>query len=130
MKRRIAVAAASICYALCLLVGVGCKDENPEIDFPRSNVSYGEHVQPLFDQRCNDANCHGQGTHQSLLDLTSYNNLVSYRPPVVTPGDSASSELYKRIVGRGPLMPSVGEPLTRNQTDGIGTWIQEGARNN
>jgi len=42
------------------LLGVGCKDENNPIDgdspsnivIPAAGVSYGQHVQPLFNQTC------------------------------------------------------------------------------
>jgi hypothetical protein len=121
-----------LCAAMLALVLVnGCKDENPEIVFPVSDVSYGAYVQPLFEQKCNMSGCHGLGTHESPLYLTSYNNLMDPQLFEVTPGKPELSNLYLRITGKVlPQMPRNDVPLNENQQVGIGTWIREGAKNN
>jgi hypothetical protein len=118
-----------VCVLLC--VSFGCKDENPEIEFPTSNVSYSAHVQPLFEQKCNGADCHGSGTHISALELTSYSKLMDAQLLVVIPGNPDNSKLYMRISGKlTPQMPRNDLPLTDNQQAGIWKWIKEGANNN
>ena len=122
-----------------LVVVVSCKDQNPtgpggspsSIVFPTSNVSYAQHVQPLFNQACNFAGCHDDGQHQSPLKLTSYGNTVLSIPGVVYPGNPDASTLVLRIQGSvGQRMPVSGNPLNQNQINGIRTWIAEGAKNN
>jgi hypothetical protein len=120
-----------------LIPGISCKDENPvdespsNIVFPASNVSYGAHVQPLFDQACAYAGCHDNGQHQSILTLTSYAGVMSGQALVVIPGKPDQSTLTLRIEGRvGTQMPLNRNPLNQNQITGIRAWIGEGAKNN
>lgn len=131
------------CFGLLLLVSLllagGCKDENNPLDgdspsnivFPASNVSYGQHVQPLFNQACALSGCHGDGPQQSSLSLTSYDKLMYGGTLVVVRGQPEQSMLVMRIEGRvGAQMPSPQRPLNQNQITGIRAWIGEGAKNN
>lgn len=126
---KLQVSAGLLGFAL--IGGLGCKDENPEIEFPTSNVSYSAHVQPLFDRKCTGSDCHGGGAHVSALELTSYAKLMDAQLLVVIPGNPDDSKLYLRISGRiTPQMPRNDVPLTENQQTGIWKWIKEGANNN
>ncbi len=127
--------------AVLLLLGAaaGCKDKNNPVTgdspsnvvFPTTNVSYGAHVQPLFNQACNFAGCHDDGAHQSALKLTTYDNAVRMLPGIVVPGNPDGSVLVLRIQGSiGPRMPPGANGLNQNQINGIRTWIAEGAKNN
>jgi hypothetical protein len=124
--------------ALIFLLSPGCKDENPvdgespsNIVFPLSNVLYGQHVQPLFNQACTYAGCHDDGQHQSMLKLTSYDGVRYGGSLVVIPGKPDQSSLVLRIEGRvGTRMPLNRNPLNQNQINGIRAWIAEGALNN
>ncbi len=121
-----------------VLTVTGCKDENPvdgespsNIVFPISNVSYGQQVQPLFNQTCTLAGCHDDGTHQSMLSLTSYDNLMYGGALVVVRNKPDVSMLVLRIQGSvGTRMPLNRNPLNQNQINGIRAWIGEGAQNN
>ena len=121
-----------------LTIGPGCKNVNPltygspsNIVFPNSNVSYGQQVQPLFDQACNYSGCHDDGQHQSDLRLTTYDNTVRMIAGIVRPGNPSQSLLVLRIQGSiTPRMPPDGNGLSDNQINGIRTWIAEGAKNN
>ena len=120
------------------LAVTGCKDENPvdgdspsNIVFPISNVSYGQQVQPLFNQTCTLAGCHDDGAHQSMLSLTSYDNLMYGGALVVVRNKPDQSMLVLRIQGSvGTRMPLNRNPLNQNQINGIRAWIGEGAQNN
>jgi len=120
---------------LCVLFlfTFGCDDtvRPADIVFPDVNVSYSQHVQPLFDQTCAFSGCHNDATQAGNLSLTSYHNLTQ-RPDIVFPGNPESSLLYIRISSQqlGPQMPMNRPPLNRNQQQGIRTWINEGAENN
>lgn len=137
MSRRI-LAAVACTLAAVLLGGTGCKDENPvdgdspsNIVFPVANVSYGQHVQPLFNQACTFAGCHDGGQHQSMLTLTSYDNLMFGGTLVVVRNKPDQSTLVLRIQGSvGARMPLNRNALNQNQINGIRAWIGEGALNN
>lgn len=116
-----------------------CKDENPVTDdspssviFPATGVEYNRHVQTLFNQACTLSGCHDDNpANESSLRLTSHWNTVFAVPGVVVSGSPGQSTLVLRIEGAlGPRMPPRGNPLNKNQTDGIRTWIVEGAKNN
>lgn len=124
---------------LLVLPGIiaGCKDEiaNPDQDivFPESNVSFGRHVDPLFQQRCAFAGCHGGSNPAAGLNLSSpsYSRLINHQPRLIITGESNNSLLVQRIEGRiSPRMPLIGGPLNDNQIRGIKKWIDEGALNN
>lgn len=124
---------------LSLFLAGGCKDENNPLDgdspsnivFPSSNVSYQQHVQPLFNQACALSGCHDDGAHQSSLSLTSYDKLMYGGTLVIVRGQPEQSMLVMRIEGRvGAQMPSPQRPLNQNQITGIRAWIGEGAKNN
>ena len=130
---------AAILVLIPLAITLSCKDDNPtgpegspsNVVFPTSNVSYSQHVQPLFNQACAFAGCHDAGTHQSPLKLTSWGDVVITLPGIVVTGQPDQSTLVFRIEGRvGQRMPLGTNPLNQNQINGIRTWIAEGARNN
>lgn len=124
-------------FAALSLVGA-CKDDvtDPNADpivFPDANISYSQHVQPLFQQRCAIGGCHAGSTAQAGLNLSppSYNNLMNHVPRLVTSGASNNSLLIQRLDGRiQPRMPANSTPLNSNQLNGIKKWIDEGALNN
>ncbi|MFA5804623.1 MAG: c-type cytochrome domain-containing protein [Melioribacteraceae bacterium] len=98
---------------------------------PSSNVSYSQHIQPVLTAKCARAGCHDDQTREAGLSLTSYSNTTqSYL--VVAPLLPQNSKLVWSIEGTsGNLMPPLGyPPVTKNQIDGIKTWIKEGAKNN
>ena len=108
-------------------------------------VSYKNEVEPLLKERCLE--CHdgtGEGSEKSGFNVTDYASLMKGTKfgPVVVPGDSASSTLF-RIVGHqtdesiqmpphhdDTVAQKIGEPLTDAQIAMIKTWIDQGARNN
>jgi hypothetical protein len=120
-------------FATVALLSSCSKDSNPtssDIVFPSSNVSYSQHVQPLFNTSCAVSGCHDDATRQNNLSLTSYTNATA-RPGIIIPGDAQNSVLAQRIDGRlQPQMPFQRPPLNSNQINGIKTWINEGAKNN
>jgi hypothetical protein len=109
-----------------------CKDTGTELtDIPSSNVSYSQHIQPLFYKYCTSSKCHDDGTMAGGLSLTTWaSTTASYL--VVAPGLPANSKLYIVVSGQSATpMPPLGYPaLNSNQVTGIKTWIKEGAKNN
>jgi hypothetical protein len=116
-----------------------CKDDisggGPiDIVFPDSNVSYGRHVQPLFDRGCAFSRCHAGDNAPLGLKLDNYQNAISSDFDVIsTYGDTANSRIIWRIEGTHSLRrmpPDPRAPLNANQKKGIRRWILEGAQNN
>jgi mono/diheme cytochrome c family protein len=99
-------------------------------DIPSSNVSFADHIYPVFQVKC--INCHNATSPDAGLDLTSYAAATSSLD-MIFPGSADVSRLVWSIEARSGVspMPPIGYPiLTKDQIDGIKTWINEGAKNN
>jgi hypothetical protein len=101
-----------------------------------SEVSYRADVQPILENQC--AECHSKGgpgfaksgflvdTYQHVMRGTKYG-------PVIVPGSSASSTLYRLVAGKvdpSIRMPHGRAPLPKRDVELIATWIDQGAKNN
>lgn len=122
-------------FNLSLLI-FSCDDTitNQDVDnrlIPDSNVSFSEHIYPVFQVKC--FSCHGNGVYEAGLDLTLRSRFVDGR--IVVPGDTLTSILVWRIdrpprAGFNPMPPEFMPQLTPNQIKGIKIWIAEGAMDN
>ena len=94
-------------------------------------MSFSKQVQPLFQQTCAAAGCHGGSQPAANLNLQFdvWHSLINYLPPLVLVNNGSKSSLYIDIAGNPPLMPP-NKRLTQNQIDGVKKWIDEGAKNN
>ena len=134
-----------IIFFITVITGIvaGCKDDATDsgpigIVFPDSNISYGRHVQPLFDRGCAYSGCHGEDTFDRYgFSLDSYQHATSSTDIIRRcfphePCDPEQSTLVRRIEGLDgrERMPLDRSPLTTNQINGIKQWIREGAQNN
>ena len=95
-----------------------------------SQVSYTNQIQPIFNTNC--TSCH-VGGGAATLDLTSYDGVMSggVSGLSIISGDNENSELYIRIIlpeGTAGSMPP-NDPLSQEEIDLIGDWINEGANN-
>ncbi|MBO24355.1 MAG: hypothetical protein CMO65_04030 [Verrucomicrobiales bacterium] len=91
----------------------------------RAEVDFAKSVQSVFEARCID--CHGSKKQKGDLRLDSLKAAAS----VIEPGKSGESELFKRITlpaDHEDIMPPKGDPLSKEQIDGIKAWIDEGAK--
>ncbi len=99
---------------------------------PSENVSYKEHLQPVFFLKCSTSGCHDDQTKAGSYSMTTWSNTV--QPGVVDPFSPETSRLMWSIEGLGvSMMPPVYStirPMTNNQIEGVRTWIKEGAQNN
>ncbi|MGE5432291.1 MAG: c-type cytochrome domain-containing protein [Syntrophomonadaceae bacterium] len=121
---------------LAIAIIAGCKDTvtNQSVDehqIPSKNVSYNNDIQPLFEVKCNNSGCHDDQSRAGGISLTSYQNTTS-DPTMVVAGYPDNSRLIWVIQpGASNQMPPIERPqLTKNQRDGIATWIKEGAKPN
>ena len=115
------------------LIIVSCDDTKPSdlLEVPSSNVSYSQHIQPIFELSCNSGNCHSVQNHAGGLSLTNWANTTSSYL-VVAPGHPDNSLLVLSVEGKStyPMPPAGYSILTENQRIGIRTWVKEGAKNN
>lgn len=121
---------------LSIILLTACDDTitNQDVDnrtIPSSNVSFSQHIYPVFQVKC--FSCHGNGIYEAGLDLTLRSRFVDGR--IVVPGDTLTSILVWRIdrpprAGFNPMPPEFMPQLTRNQIQGIKIWIAEGALDN
>jgi hypothetical protein len=122
--------------AFILIIIFACDDTNTVEDIdnrviPSENVSYSQHIQPVFNVKCNNSGCHNSIDGAGGLILSDWiNTTADYL--IVTPGKPNSSILVKAIQGQSanPMPPLGYSTLTTNQIEGIFTWIEEGALNN
>lgn len=87
-------------------------------------------VLPILRSNCAFGGCHGAGSSEGGVELSSYDNVMSTAD--VRPGDPNGSDLYEVIIEtdldkRMPEPPN--EPLSSVQIDLIRKWIEQGAKN-
>src|SRR5579871_7016566 len=90
--------------------------------------SFTKDIAPMLAEKC--VECHGQTSTMSDLDLRSDESLRKggQHGPVIVPGNSGESLLYKRLTGQlRPQMPFGGR-LTDQQIATIKAWIDGGAK--
>ncbi|MDP6795041.1 MAG: c-type cytochrome domain-containing protein [Verrucomicrobiota bacterium] len=94
-------------------------------------VDFAKSVQGVFEARCID--CHGPKKAKGELRLDTLEATLKggeSEEPVLAPGKSGESELFKRIALKADhedIMPPKGDPLTKEQIELIKKWIDEGA---
>jgi len=122
--------------SIILLAFIGGCDTvtNQQIDdavIPATNVLFGKHIQPVFTIKCTSSGCHDDETRAGNYSLTNWTN--AHVTGIINDFDTTTSRLVWAIEGQlgANGMPPLGYPsLTKNQIDGIKTWIKEGAKNN
>jgi hypothetical protein len=115
---------------------ISCEDTQTiedidKLTIPASNVSFSQHIFPVYNIKCNNSGCHNDESRAGGVSLTSWANATD--PRIVVKGDPSTSVLVwsiDRLAG-AKWMPPNGYPgLTEPQRIGIKTWIAEGALNN
>jgi len=112
--------------AIILSVGAFALDgwAEDKVDFVKS-------IQSIFEARC--VECHGLKKPKGELRMDTLEATLKggeSEEPVLVPGKSAESGIYKHIslpADHDDIMPSKGDPLTKEQIETIKKWIDEGA---
>ena len=109
----------------------GSPDGNPidETDCDPDMVYFVNDVLPIIQSNCAMSGCHGGGSAQDGVDLSSYNGIMQQ----VNVGNAFNSDLYEVITDNDPddvMPPPPNTPLTAQQIATIMDWIDQGAANN
>jgi hypothetical protein len=113
--------------AICLSIGLTIWSCQPEAN----QISYNQDIRPILNENC--LACHGgikqQGGFSLLFEEDVYQPTESGKPAIV-PGNRGKSELFQRITNHDPelRMPQDADPLTPEQVELIGKWIDQGAK--
>src|SRR5882724_837536 len=96
----------------------------------RGKVDFSRSIGPIFEASCLE--CHGPEKQKGKLRLDLRERALKQGDPgeVIALGVAGKSELYRRITlpdGDEDRMPNKGKSLTKEQTDLIRDWINEGA---
>lgn len=126
MKKHTALVALSVLTAALLQTGCG-GGAKP--------LTYQANIKPILDANC--VKCHvpgGAGFEKSGLRLDSYDAVMKGTQfgPVVVPGSSVSSTLYRLVSGQADpsiRMPHGQSALPESDVSTIATWIDQGAKN-
>ena len=110
---------------------LGWEPDRVVIEDVQEAAVYADIIQPLFRQRCQS--CHGPKKQEGELALHTMEMLMQggENGAVITSGDTATSELYRRLMlpeGHEDRMPPKNRiPLSANQIKLIAWWISVGA---
>ena len=92
-----------------------------------ASPDFEKDILPTFRRFCFE--CHGPMRQEADLRLDDPESAFAHYSAIV-PGDAAASEIYRRITlpaGHDEIMPAVGRPLTKDQTEPIRLWLEAGA---
>jgi hypothetical protein len=134
----------AIILIVLTIISYACKDDgtNPqdkEFVLPESNLTYIDDIGPLFLAKCgSNSGCHNPTDKAGGLDITNYQAIRLHRVDteesgtvnLVIPLNGEGSFLYQVLFNnffKTPRMPKDGPYLNSNNTNGVKTWIDEGA---
>jgi hypothetical protein len=141
----------SIVFIFAILLIIACSDGTNPADkkfvLPEKDLSFYDHIEPLFNVRCGmESGCHSPTDISNPLlynDLVSRNGLVYHQ--LSSTGEQLisveidslnpqSSVLFRILYEGYPdeyydqmPPPATKDPLNSNQLNGIKQWIREGA---
>src|SRR5690348_16881878 len=107
---------------LFIVAGCGSATSPDEIVFPATNVSFRQHVEPLFTVSCNMSGCHDAArTDNNGVDLTSFGGVRAIN--VAIPFDTACG-LIRVVYGVDFQHTAAGITLLNsNHRIGLKQWI-------
>src|SRR6185503_17315848 len=113
---------------IALAVALVCSSNGPVR--AEDKVDFAKQIQPILRQNC--VKCHGSEKQKGKLRLDSKEAAMKGGKDgvAIVAGDADKSELYRRITlpkGDDDIMPNEGDPLSKEQTDLVRVWINQGA---
>lgn len=95
------------------------------------SVYFQNQILPILVSNCTQSGCHNETDHEDGVILTSYQRLMSTVEDV-TDKNWGENKLMRVLLDDDPddRMPYGKPPLPQEQINLIGTWIQQGAKDN
>ena len=124
--RFVAGAFFGIIAVIAILVIVSCSSD--KIITPTEKTIYYSDIKYILDAKCATSGCHAGVEPAAELGLETYEDITagSIRGPMIFPGRSDISMLYRTMAGISqPLMPEE-KLLDKSLVDSIGQWIDDG----
>src|SRR5262245_64920664 len=92
-------------------------------------VDYSRDIKPIFERRCYSCHSRLKQKGQLRLDAGALVHKGGKDGPVIKPGQSNESELFKRITSTNAdeRMPPDSKPLSTEQSQLLKQWIDTGA---
>src|SRR6185503_14274341 len=102
----------------------------PFVASAADKVNFAEDIKPILESTC--VTCHGPEKPKGGFRIDSRAAAVKGGDdgPALVPGDPKKSPLYASTIlpaGHDDIMPPKGDPLTKEQTELLRRWIEEGA---
>jgi len=127
-----------ISFGLVILICSNCGDSlitpDREINFPDSNVSYQNHVQPFLNLKCSYRYCHSAEDMADARIMSDYFNLFSTaNAGLIIPGNPEQSRIIQILRGNPRHKGTYDFPagyFSDNNINGMVKWIQDGAKFN
>src|SRR5262245_27835238 len=113
-------------YACGLALLLAARTEERALTQPSATVDFARDVQPILKEHC--FGCHGATQQMGGFRLDRRSTaLRGVIRPVLIPGSSESSRLYRRVLGPefGTQMPPTGA-LARQDIETLKRWIDQG----
>ncbi len=91
--------------------------------------TFSKDIAPIISENC--IGCHASTVKMGGLDLDTMEGIQQggNHGPVLVPGNSAESRLYRMVAGKmSPAMPLSGKPLAAGEIDTIKKWIDDGVK--
>lgn len=111
--------------------GSGGPGGNEEDPCDPDSIYFVNDIMPILQSNCAFSGCHGDGSAEEGVDLTSYNSIM--RTADVRPFNLKGSELYEKITENDKddvMPPPPANRLSQEQIAKIAQWINQGAQNN
>jgi len=97
----------------------------PATSTPEAKIDFAQDIQPLLRQNC--VGCHGPNKQQGGMRLDRKSSAMKVGSRRITPGSSANSMVYHRVIGEyGQPMPPTGD-LKAGEVALLKAWIDQGA---
>lgn len=93
-----------------------------------TTVCFEADILPLFQSNCAKSGCHDAASAQEGYVFDTYDNIVKKG---IKPGNASDSKVYEVMIASGDdrMPPRPNAALTKEQTDLVAQWINEGAQN-
>jgi len=102
----------------------------PFVASAADKIDFAEDIKPILESTC--VTCHGPEKPKGSFRIDSRATAIKGGDdgPALVPGDPKKSPFYASTIlpaGHDDIMPPKGDPLTKEQTELLRRWIEEGA---